>query len=125
MWKRIHVVLFGILLWILAKLGSDSGQQKVVSTEPVECGAGADNIEGEEEEHLCVDENNISVVIYFFFPKYRLLTIQRHTVEGRVMQLARLDALIAALLTCLVRNEMQDMHTKRSYEDTFISHVSE
>lgn len=55
----------------------------------------------EAEKLLCSFQNNISVGISGDFLGYRLLSGRRSTVTRSIMQLARFEASIATLLTCL------------------------
>lgn len=83
------------------KFISRSAQQQVVSKEEVVDETVVDGEEDDEEELICLLKRSISVETFYAFLDYRLLKGNDDIVEGRTMQLARLDAWIGTMLQCL------------------------
>lgn len=110
-------------------LRAGSRQQKLVITEAVVIGTvvACDENEGEDEEgeHLCLFDSSMSVVIFYAFLDYSLLSGENGIFKGRIMQLASLDVSLTTLLTSLKKREKRGRHRQNVYADMIISHVNE
>lgn len=71
-----------------------------------------DGKQNNDEEHLCVFGNRISVDIFYASLDYRPLSGINDSVEGSIVQLYRLDSWVKTMLSCVKRSKKSGAHKK-------------
>lgn len=86
---------------IAGNVGLKFGQQQVARTEAVVGGTEPYQKRKEEKERLHLFRKNMYANMLYAFLDNRRLTGSDYILEGSIMQLARPDALVEIVLTCL------------------------
>lgn len=75
-------------------------------------------------ERLHLFDNDAAVDVYNKFFDYKQSVSDGTAVERGVARLARLDEVIATVLTCLKKRERQGGRRQKLYADTYTSYVN-
>lgn len=64
---------------------------------------------------------DVALNAYYTFLNYAPFSEEGNRVEGSIVQVARLDAWIATVATCLIERERRGYHRQKIYADTYKS----
>lgn len=109
-----------IVLWKHAKIQDQILiRSEGVIMKAVVCEAGTNLEKDEEEDHSCMVEANIPVGGYNACQNYRPPSNNDYILAKSGTQLARLGALVATVLICLVEKAKNDELEEKVYVDIF------
>lgn len=118
--RGLSLIFFGVSV----QNRSGSGPQQLVSTEILAGERVVNGEKGVEKERLLLFGNSIFFDVFYAILAYTAPSGKNDIVEMSIIQLVRVDAWVANVLTCLEHREKNCRNRQNVYEDIFTSHVS-